>query len=123
MSHPCMQRAEIIRPLFIMSYRDSISGIGFFIKKKDRLAYGDKDRGKFIPSEKGRRAIFVPSFGTMERQEIDDIVLAAQEQEDERLKRGEKTQLKENLENLTQAALSAPKGQRAKVIKEILKEE
>lgn len=109
-------------PFFIMAYKDTLC-TNFIVKGKDRLAYGNKDRGKFIPSEKGRRAIFVPSFGTMEREEIDDIVLAAQEQEDDRIKKGERTQLKQNLENLTQAALSAPKGQRAKTIREILKEE
>lgn len=120
--HPCMQRAETIRSFFIMAYKDTLC-TNFIMRKKERLAYGDKDRGRFVESEKGRRAIFVPSFGTMEREEIDDIVLAAQGQEDERIKKGEKTQLKENIENLTQAALSAPKGQRAKIVREILKEE
>jgi len=105
-----------------MAYKDTLC-TNFIVREKQRLPYGDKDRGRFVEAEKGRRAIFVPSFGTMEREEIDDIVLAAQEKEDERIKRGEKSQIKENLENITQVALSAPRGKRAKAIKEILKEE
>ena len=96
--------------------------ITLIFKNKERLPYGNKDRGQFIPAEKGRHAIFVPSFGAMEKEEIDDIVLAAQEKEDTRLKKKEKSPTKQNLENLTLAAMQASRGKRAKTIKQILKE-
>lgn len=105
-----------------MSYKDKVSGQQIIIRKKERLPYGTGDRGKFIPAEKGRRAIFVPSFGTMETDEIDYIVEASKEKEDERIKRNEKSQTRETIEGLVDAASRVPKGQKAKVIKEILEE-
>ena len=103
-----------------MSYRDSISGIGVHVKRKERLPYGEGAKGRLVPSEKGRRSIFVPSFGSMEQDEIDYVVEVAQDQEDERIKKGEKSPTKENLENLVNAAQTAPKGERAKTARELL---
>jgi len=103
-----------------MSYRDRLSGINIIIKQKERLPYGNKDRGKFVPPEKGRRSIFVPSFGTMEKEEVEYVVEVAQEQEDERLKRNEKSPTKQRLENITDAALQAKPGQRRETIQKIL---
>ena len=106
-----------------MEYRDRVSGINIISKNREQLPYGNKDRGVFLPPEKGRRAIFVPSFGVMEKEEINDVVLAAQEKEDGRLKRREISPQKERLENITRGALEAKPGQRRKRIKEILKSE
>jgi len=103
-----------------MSYRDRISNIGIIIKNKERLPYGNKDRGKFIPPEKGRRAIFVPSFGTMEKEEVDYVVEVAQEEEDERLKKNEKSEQKEQLESVVDAARRAPRGKRAETARQII---
>ena len=60
-------------------------GLTLIFKNKPRLPYGNKDRGRFVPPEKGRRAIFVPSFGVLEKEEVDYIVEASQEKEDERI--------------------------------------
>lgn len=103
-----------------MSYRDSISGIGVIVRRKERLPYGNKDKGKFVPPEKGRRAIFVPSFGTMEKEEVDYVVEVAKEQEDERIKRNEKSEQRECLEQVVEATKRAPRGKRAKTAKEII---
>lgn len=105
-----------------MSYKDKISGIGIIIKRKERLPYGSKGRGRFIPPEKGRRAIFVPSFGALEKEEVDYLVEASQEKEDERMKKNVKSVQKERLEQLTQATLQAPEGERANTAREIIKE-
>ena len=108
-------------PLFIMAYKDKISGIGIVIKSKERLPYGSNSRGKFIPAEKGRRSIFVPSFGALEKEEVDYIVEASQEQEDERIRKGRKSEKKEQLEQVVEAVRRAPKGERAKTAKEIMR--
>ena len=103
-----------------MSYKDTLC-TNFIVKGKQRLPYGEGDRGKFIPSEKGRRAIFVPSWGTMEIEEIDYVVEVAQGQEDERRKSKEKSVVKDNLEQVVGVAQRAKKGERANTIKEILR--
>ena len=96
--------------------------VELIFKKKKRLPYGNRSRGTYIPPEKGRRAIFVPSFGTMDKDEIDYVTEVAQEQEDERIKRKSKSETKENLEQLVEATRSAPQGERAKRAREIIKE-
>ena len=97
-------------------------GITLIFKTKPRLPYGSGSKGKFIPPEKGRRAIFVPSYGTMEKEEVEYIVGTAQEQEDERIKRGYKSEQKERLEQVVGAVRQAPQGKRAKLAREIIKE-
>lgn len=103
-----------------MDYKDTIC-TNFVVKNKQRLPYGDKAQGKVVPAEKGRHAIYVPSFGILEQEEIDDIISAAQEKEDNRLKQREfASPQKEALSNLTQAALQAPQGKRKQTIDKIL---
>ena len=96
--------------------------VTLIFKNKERLPYGNKARGRLVQSEKGRRAIFVPSFGTMEKEEVDYVVEVAQEQEDERLKRREVSPQKQRLEAITKEALNTRQGQRARKIKQMLKE-
>lgn len=91
-------------------------------KSKGNLPYGNKDKGRIVLAEKGRRAIFVPSFGAMEKEEVDYIIEVAQGQEDERIKRPTHSIQRERLESVTQAARNAPRGERIKTIREILKE-
>jgi len=97
--------------------------VTLIFKDKDRLPLGNKDKGKFVEAEKGRRAIFVPSYGTMEKEEVDYIVEVAQGQEDERIKRKEKSSTKERLEQVVEATRQAPRGQRAETAREIIKNE
>ena len=101
---------------------EKIKTLGFIFKQKERLPYGQGERGQFIPPENGRRAIFVPSFGTMEKEEIDYVVEGAKEEENERIKRGKISIQKAMLEEVTQAVRKAPRGQRAKTAKRILEE-
>lgn len=105
-----------------MSYRDSISGIGIIVKRRESLPLGNGDRGRFVPPENGRRSIFVPSYGTMDKEEVDYVVEAAQEQEDERLKRGDSSPTKKKLGYVAEAAIRAPRGQRAKTAQEAIEE-
>ena len=105
-----------------MAYKDTISGISIHIKRKEQLPYGNGSRGRLVPSEKGRRAIFVPSFGALEKEEVDYVVEAAQEQEDERIKKNETSIAKQRLEAVATAMLQAPAGQRRRTGEEIIKE-
>jgi|TARA_Y100000310_G_scaffold84594_1_gene81492 putative FmdB family regulatory protein len=90
------------------------------VNSVESLPYGSGSRGRYVPSEKGRRDILVPSFGTMEKEEIDYVVEVAQGQEDERIKRQENSMQKQRLERLVGAARYAPAGQRAKTAREII---
>ena len=101
---------------------EKIKTLGVIVRKTERLPYGNRSRGQFIPPEKGRRAIFVPSFGALEKEEVDYLVEASQEQEDERLRKGTKSQVKEELEQVVQAMRQTPAGKRAKTGREIIRE-
>ncbi len=99
-----------------MSYRDSISGIGFISKSKERLPLGNGSRGRFVPPSGKRAGILVPSFGALEKEEIDYIVEAEQEKEDTRVRHSEQ---KEKLERASRIAMNAKKGKRIEVLKEL----
>ena len=101
---------------------EKIKTLGFIIKNKEQLPYGNKSRGRLVESEKGRRAILVPSWGALEKEEVDYYVEKAQDDEDARLKKNEITPMKENIGKLTTAAKLAKPGKRAEVIKEIIEE-
>lgn len=89
-------------------------GIQLIFKNKERLPYGSNSRGKMIASESGRRAIFVPSFGALEKEEVEYLVEAAKEQEDDRLRKGKISVQKAALEAVTNEVRKAKPGQRAK---------
>ena len=99
-----------------------IKTIGTIIRPSEVLPCGSKSRGKLIPPENGRRAIFVPSFGVLEKEEVDYYVEKAQDDEDTRIKKNEITPMKENISNLTKAAREAPSGKRSQTIRNIIKE-
>jgi len=101
---------------------EKIKTLGVIVRNKEQLPYGNKSRGKFIPSEEGRRAIFVPSWGALDKDEVDYVVEAAQEQEDDRIRKGTTSLQKEALEVVTNEIRNAPPGQRAKTGNEIIKE-
>ena len=89
---------------------------------KEQLPYGNKSRGRFVEAEKGRRSIFVPSWGALEKEEVDYYVEKAQDDEDSRLKKNKTTPMKENISNLTKAARAAKRGHRSETIKNIIGE-
>lgn len=97
-------------------------GVTLIFKNKERHPLGNNANGRIIPPEKGRSAIYVPSFGVLEKEEIDDVVLAAQEKEDTRIKKEIKRPTQERLEAITQIVLQAPEGERAKVARELIQQ-
>lgn len=99
---------------------EKIKSLSFIVKHKERLPYGEKSRGRFIPAEKGRRDIFVPSFGSMEKEEIDYVVEEARGQEDERIKEKAKSPAKERLEKVVEATRQAPRGERAETARKLI---
>ena len=102
---------------------EKIKTIGTIIKPdREQLPYGNKSRGRLVESDGKRRAIFVPSWGALEKEEVDYYVEKAQDDEDARIKKNEITPMKENIGKLTTAARLAPRGKRAKVIEEIIEE-
>ena len=96
--------------------------VTLIFKNKERRPYGSGANGRMIPAESGRRAIYVPSFGALEKDEVDYLVEAAQEQEDERVKKDRPSANREMVDRATQLAQSVPEGQRAKAVREAMKE-
>ena len=102
---------------------EKIKTIGIMkVKHKESLPYGEKSRGRLVPAEEGRRAIFVPSWGSMEKEEIDYVVEEAQGQEDERIKKNKKSATKERLEKVVEATRQAPRGKRAETAQKLIDE-
>jgi len=82
----------------------------------ESLPLGNKSRGRFIPPEGNRAGILVPSFGALEKEEVDYLAEASLEKEKTRVRKSEQ---KEALENVTKILLNTPHGQRGKKLKEI----
>ena len=101
---------------------EKIRSLGVIVRNKEQLPYGNGSRGVLVPARDGRRAIFVPSFGSMEKEEVEYVAEVAQGQEDERIERKEVSHQRAMLEEVTQATRQAPSGERAKVAGEIIKE-
>jgi hypothetical protein len=120
LSYPYVIKRGLTKRSAPFLYRRNM-GIQLIFRNKERQMHGSGAKGRFIPAEKGRRSIYVPSFGALEKEEVDYMVEAAQEQEDERVRKGSKSEIKENLEVVADAARRAPRGQRAKTAKEIIK--
>ena len=96
------------------------------IVNKVRQRYGEGSYGKMLThKETGGLDIFVPSFGAMEQEEVDDIAEGALEKEKARVKKNKKTDRSENqarIKAYAELARSAKRGQRAKTIREAIKE-
>ena len=97
-------------------------GITLIFKNKERREYGSNEPSRYVPPEKGRSSIFVMSEGALEKEEINDIVEAAQEKEDTRIKKGYKRSTQRRLEQVVQKVLQAPAGERAKTFREVTKQ-
>lgn len=93
--------------------------ITLIFKNKPRLLYGSGAPSKFIPPTNGRKGIYVMSDGALEKEEVEYLAEVSAEKERERSNK--KRETKENMEILTKVALSAPEGERAKVLNELLK--
>ena len=87
------------------------------VNHKENLPYGNKSRGRFISSEEtGGSGILIPSWGALEKEEIDDIAEAAIEKEKTKVR---KSPMKDNMEAVTRVLLSTPKGKRREKLNEI----
>ncbi len=100
--------------------------ITLIFKDRERQRYGSGSKGKFIShKETGGMDIFVPSFGTMEQDEVDYVAEGALEKEQARVRHKEvrESKTKEIIQSLTNLALQTKQGQRAKVINKVLRKE
>jgi len=95
---------------------ENIRTMSVRIKNKEQLPLGNKSRGRFIKTGKGQPDILIPSYGLLEKEEIDYIAEANIEKDKDRVRR---TPMKENLEKVTKALLNAPQGERRKLLNEI----
>ena len=111
------------------AFIEKIKTIGFSISKpKERLPYGTGSRGKFIPAEEtGGLSIFVPSFGAMEKEEVDYVTEVAVAKEKERVAKGlpyneRNAMTKQALGNIVKIGKSQPEGKRAKTMERVKRE-
>ncbi len=59
------------------------------ITRPEQLPYGNKSRGKYVSSEEtGGLGILVPSFGALEKEEVEYTALEATEKEKDRVRKG-----------------------------------
>ncbi len=96
------------------------------VQQKERLPYGYGSRGRFIShTETGGMDILIPSWGAMDKSEIDDLAETsiAKEKDRVRKKRNTERKIKQKIGAYMDLALKAPQGQRIKVLKEAMKQE
>ncbi len=93
------------------------------IVKRERLPLGEGSRGRFVSHEEtGGMDIFVPSWGAMEKAEVDYVTQGAIEKEKARARkqRTERRAQKE-IGALISLAYATKPGQRAKTLREAIK--
>ena len=93
--------------------------------QKERLRFGTGSPGRIIPSrDTGGLDILIPSMGAMEQEEVDYIALGAIEKEKERVKKrkGPRNEMQAKIQAYTDLARHTKAGQRAKTIREAIKE-
>ncbi len=92
---------------------------------RERLEYGSGSPGRVLThQETGGMGIYIPSGGAMEQAEVDYVALGAVEKEQERVRkrRGPRSDAQARIQDYAALALSQPRGQRAKAIKEAVAE-
>jgi putative FmdB family regulatory protein len=87
------------------------------VRYREQLPLGNKSRGRFIPPEKGMNGILIPSYGLLEKEEVDYIAEYSIDKEKNRVRKSEQ---KDKLEKLTRYAMSMPKGRRGEAINKAL---
>ncbi len=93
------------------------------IHERERLPLGNGSRGRFVSSkETGGLAILVPSFGALEKEEVDYIAEEAIVQEKERVRTAEPRLGAVALKNVITETKKAPKGERRKTLEQITRE-
>jgi len=98
---------------------ENIRTLSVQIKSKEHLPLGNKSRGRFIETDKGQPDILIPSYGLLEKEEIDYIAEANIEKDKTRVRR---TPMKENMDKVTRTLLNTPAGKRRDKLNEITRE-
>jgi hypothetical protein len=99
------------------AFIEKIKTISIRSKSREQLPLGNKSRGRYLTHEEtGGADVFIPSFGALEKEEIDYIAEAEIEKEKTRVRR---TPMKENMEKVVGAMMRAPKGKRGEKFDEI----
>ncbi len=102
---------------------EKVRSLSFHIKTREQLPLGSGSRGRFISSkETGGLAILVPSFGALDKEEVDYVAEEAIAQEKERVKTAEPRLSAVALRNVVTETNKAPKGKRKKTLEQITKE-
>ncbi len=93
------------------------------VHERERLPLGNGSRGRFISSkETGGLSILVPSFGALEKEEVDYVAEEAIAEEKERIKTAKPRLATTALRNVMTETRKAPKGKRRKTLEQITKE-
>ena len=95
---------------------ENIRTMSVQVKNKDRLPLGNKSGGRYIKTEKGQPDILIPSYGLLEKEEIDYIAEANIEKEKNRVR---VSPTKEKMEKVVKTILTTPKHERRKKLHEI----
>jgi len=104
-------------------YIEKIKTIGICVKNTERLPLGNKSRGRYLTSEEtGGLPILIPSFGALEKEEIDYVAEAAIEKEKERVKVTPPRDSQVAISNVVNESKKAPKGKRKGTMDLIRKE-
>jgi len=100
---------------------EKVKSISFHVKPSaERLPLGSGSRGRFIDSkETGGMSILVPSFGALEKEEVDYVAEEAIYREKERVKTAEPRLTKTALQNVVAETMKAPKGKRKNTLERI----
>ena len=96
------------------------------VLQKERLPYGSGSRGRYVSSsETGGMPILIPSWGALEKAEVDYLADGAIDKEKERVrkKREYVSQDKERISKYMKLAYATKPGQRAKTVRQVMKEE
>ena len=111
-------------PLFIAmqdsEFIEKIKTLNIQFKGRERLRYGSNAPSRFVRGENGERDLVVLSDGLLEKQEIDYIVEANKEKEENRLKNKKPSETNQTIGALIHEAQKAPRGKRGETIDRIL---
>lgn len=94
------------------------------IVEREKLPLGTGSRGRFVSHEEtGGMDIFVPSWGAMEKEEVDYVTQGAVEKEKARVRKSRaERRTQKQIGALMEVAYAQKPGGRAKTIKEAMKE-
>ncbi len=103
--------------------REMTSPVRITVNQLERLPYGSGARGRFVShTETGGCDILVPSFGAMEKEEVDYVTQGAIEKEKDRVRKYRRERpVAQKIETLRSLAYRTKPGQRAKAIKQAIK--